>query len=212
MDAEFWHKVWADEDIGFDQSKPNKHLVQFYSSLKLKRDSHVFVPLCGKTIDIVWLLEKGHRISGVELSEGAVKELYENLSLIPNVQKTGPFKQYDAGGLTIYAGDVFDLSSSMLGTVDATYDRAALVALPADMRERYTQHLQKITNLAQQLLLTFNYDQDAMDGPPHSIPEDEVRQHYSNNYTIDQLASVAVKGGLKGKVDAKDEVWHLHSL
>lgn len=211
MDAEFWHQKWAEQDIGFDQSKPNKHLIQFHSKLALKTDAHVFVPLCGKTIDIAWLLEQGHRVSGVELSETAVKELFDNLSLQPSITETGSLKKYHADHLTVYVGDLFDLTQVMLGSIEATYDRAALVALPPEMRIRYTQHLRLITESAQQLLLTFNYDQEAMAGPPHSIPPDEVNEHYASHYTIDALASLAVPNGLKGKVDANEMVWHLHN-
>ena len=109
------------------------------------------------------------------------------------------------------AARIFDLSGEVLGPVDAVYDRAALVALPEDMRRRYTAHLIEITDKAPQLLIAHQYDQNAMDGPPFSISDEEIEAHYRDHYDLAKLASVEVAGGLKGKCPARENVWLLQN-
>ena len=112
----------------------------------------------------------------------------------------------------VYVGDIFALSSLVLGTVDAIYDRAAMVALPSAMRVRYAQHLRKLTHNAQQLLVCFEYDQAQLAGPPFAVSEDEVRAHYAAYYRLHILQAKALAGGLKGKVEAVEKVYLLSSL
>ena len=97
----------------------------------------------------------------------------------------------------------------MLGPVDAIYDRAALVALPGEMRDRYSAHLIDITHAAPQLLISYGYDQTAMDGPPFAISPEEVYRHYQTHYDVTLFASMDVPGGLKGKCAATESVWLL---
>ncbi len=63
--------------------------------------------------------------------------------------------------------------------IDALYDRAALVALPADLRPGYVGHTQSLLKTrAMQLLITLEYDQSAANGPPFSVLPDEVKAHW----------------------------------
>jgi len=98
-----------------------------------------------------------------------------------------------------------------LGSIDAIYDRAALVALPQEMRIRYTAHLTEITDKAPQLLITFEYDQSAMEGPPFSVSNEEVNELYGASYDLTLIASVDVPGGLKGRCPAKENAWVLRN-
>ena len=209
MDANFWHDKWAAQEIGFHQSIPNPHLVQFSSTLKLKPEDQVLVPLCGKTNDIGWFLNQGQKICGVELNESAVQALFESLKTPPQIEEMASLKCYQCKNLKVLVGDIFNVTPDMLGPVQAVYDRAALVALPPAMRIRYTEHLRSLSHHAQQLLITFEYDQNVMAGPPHSVPDDEVRQHYGLHYKIHRLAEEAVAGGLKKTTPANEVVWHL---
>lgn len=209
MDAGFWHQKWKDNEIGFDQSEANPLLVKYFNTLSLVTGSRVFVPLCGKTIDIAWLLSNDYRVVGIELSELAVEQLFAALELEPRTVDVGNLKRYSAQNIDIFVGDVFDLTREMLLPVDAVYDRAALVALPENMRGRYTAHLIDITDTAPQLLLTFVYDQSLMDGPPFSISDKEVKQHYETQYDLTRLANMDVPGGFKEKYPAMENVWLL---
>ena len=122
-----------------------------------------------------------------------------------------PFNHYSANNIDIFAGDIFHLSRKMLGPVDAIYDRAALVALPEEMRNRYTAHLMEMSNKAPQLLICYEYDQNVMEGPPFSISNEEVHQHYRDSYDLTLIGSMNVPDGLKGKCAAIENVWLLQN-
>ena len=212
MDKTFWQQKWEENDIGFHGSSANPLLVQYFNELSLAKGSRVFVPLCGKSLDIHWLLSNGYRVAGAELSKIAVEQLFAELGVEPVVSRSGEVEQYRAKNIDIFRGDIFDLSPEMLGPVDAIYDRAALVALPEDMRARYTEHLLAITDIAPQLLICFEYDQSLMDGPPFSIRDKEVHRHYCDRYHLTLLASEDIPGGLKGRCAAKEKVWLLKAV
>jgi thiopurine S-methyltransferase len=211
MDQNFWHQRWEKNETAFHESKANPLLVTHFNELSLAKGSRVFVPLCGKTLDISWLLSNGYRVAGAELSQIAIEQLFMELGLQPEISIVGEVEQWSANRLDIFVGDIFALSRKMLGPVDAIYDRAALVAFPEDMRNRYTAHLAGITHKAPQLLISYDYDQSLMQGPPFSIRNEEVHRHYADNYEVTLMASTEVSGGLKGKCAAKENVWRLRS-
>lgn len=209
MEADFWHRKWETNDIFFHGREANPLLVEYFDRLAVRKGSRVFLPLCGKTLDIHWLLAKGYRVAGAELSPIAIEQLFAELGVEPTVTAVGKLQLYSADGIDIFVGDIFELSRDGLGPVDAVYDRAALVALPETMRGRYAAHLTRITNSAPQLLICFDYDQSLQPGPPFSISDEEVRRHYGAAYDATVLARVAVAGGLKGKSPADEIVWLL---
>lgn len=209
MDIDFWKQMWEKNEIGFHESKPNPLLVANFKELTLVEGSHVFLPLCGKTLDIAWLLSKGYRVSGAELSKLAIEQLFIELGVEPNITKCGNSTHYSAKNIDMFVGDIFDLYSDVLGSVDAIYDRAALVALPEEMRKRYTKHILEITGAADQLLITFEYDQSLMDGPPFSLNSDKINKYYKDAYNLTLLESIPVSGGLKGICAATESIWLL---
>lgn len=209
MEANFWHQKWQRGEIAFHREEANPHLVAHLSKLNLAQGSRVFVPLCGKTKDIAYLLNGGYQVIGVELSELAVRELFKELSVTPQVTQVAGFTRYSADGICIFVGDFFQLSAELTGKIDAIYDRAALVALPLQMRVDYTAHLIKISQNAPQLLVIYEYQQELIDGPPFSISEEEVERHYAASYELDLLERVAVEGGMKGKVPSSEAVYVL---
>jgi thiopurine S-methyltransferase len=212
VDASFWKQRWEKGEIAFHEREANPLLVKYFEALVLPNGSRIFVPLCGKTLDIAWLLSHGYRVAGAELSEIAVKQLFEGLGVKPHISGVDYLQHYSAQDIDIFLGDLFHLSREMLGPIDAVYDRAALVALPEDMRNRYTAHLMKITGNAPQLVISYEYDQSKVPGPPFSVTNDEVRRHYAGRYALTLLASSDVPGGLKGKCPAKENVWLLKNL
>jgi len=209
MEADFWHRKWANNDIGFHEGAVNPLLVKHFSSLGLERGDRVFLPLCGKTLDIHWLLSNDYRVVGAELSKLAVEQLFDELGVEPVVSACGPSRRYSAPNLDVFVGDIFDVSRELLGPVDAIYDRAALVALPEAMRGRYTAHLMDITAKAPQLLICFEYDQSLMAGPPFSLAGAEVARHYRATYEVTLLDGVDIAGRFKGKIPATESVWLL---
>jgi thiopurine S-methyltransferase len=209
VNSSFWLQKWEKNEIAFHKDEANPLLVKYFSELSLLRGRRVFVPLCGKTLDIGWLLSEGYRVTGAELAEIAVEQLFAELGVAPNISRVGEISLYSAKDLDIFVGDIFDISANILGSVDAIYDRAALVALPEEIRTRYTAHLMEITHEAPQLLVTFEYDQTVMEGPPFSISKEEVNQYYGDRYAVSLLSSTDVSGGLKGICAAKENVWLL---
>lgn len=210
METEFWLQKWASKDIGFHQGQANPLLVKHLKVLGLQPGERVFLPLCGKTLDIAWLLASGYRVVGAELSEMAIQELFQELGMTPRVVTSEKWKHYLGDNIEIFVGDLFDLSAADLGMVNAVYDRAALVAMPESMRGRYTSHLMQISQRAPQLLISFEYDQNAMAGPPFSVTGNEVKQHYGRGFQdLYMLANEPVAGDLKGICAAQEQVWLL---
>lgn len=209
MNTGFWHRKWEQNEIAFHESEANPLLAEHFNKLSLAKGSRVFLPLCGKTRDVSWLLTHGYRVTGAELSKIAVHQLFVELGVRPAITTIGEADHYSAPGSDIFVGNVFDLSSTMLGSVDAVYDRAALVALPKNMRHRYTAHVAGLTGKAPQLLICYEYDQSLMEGPPFSVSAEEVKEHYKDRYDLTLLASTNVPGGLKGRCAAQENVWLL---
>jgi thiopurine S-methyltransferase len=215
MQPDFWYERWKSNQIGFHLPEANPLLVKHFSALNLtpkipqKTSPRVFLPLCGKTLDIAWLLAQGYQVVGAELSQIAVEDLFSQLNLTPNITQKSNLTHFSAANIDIFVGDIFKLTPEIFGMVDAIYDRAALVALPDEMRKAYTAHLLALTNKAPQLLICFEYDQNLHAGPPFSISADEVRKHYQTQHDLTLLSSKSMTDGLKGKFPATEQVWLL---
>ncbi len=209
MNQNFWLDRWNNNEIGFHQASANPLLKKYFGELGLPKGSRVFVPLCGKTPDISWLLENGFRVVGVEFSKLAIEQLFTDLNLKPDQFQLKDMEHFQAENIDIFIGDIFSLSREMISTVDAVYDRAALVALPEETRANYSAHISDITESAPQLLITFEYDQSVMEGPPFSISQKEVEKLYGSVYKIELLEISPVSGGLKGICEADEKVWLL---
>src|SRR5450759_1589189 len=194
MKKDFWLERWEREEIHFHQDEFNPYLHQYWHDLQLARDSRVFVPLCGKSHDMLWLREQGHRVLGVELSAIAVQAFFKENGYAPQHdsphQVTGrKFDRCEANGISILCGDFFDLSKDDLANVTGVYDRASLIALPPEMRERYVRHLVSILPPATQILLiTLDYPQPEMQGPPFSVSLGEVEALYREHAEVRLLA------------------------
>ncbi|AAW86007.1 thiopurine S-methyltransferase [Aliivibrio fischeri ES114] len=178
MEHEFWQKKWASNVIGFHLPDTNPILTQYWSALEPKRNETVFVPLCGKSMDLDWLAERHNSVTGVELSQIAVRAFFAERLYTPTVtQLSSTLELYEFDEFTIYSGDYF---VAPIEAADLIYDRAALVALPKEMREEYVQVLRsRLKEGGRILLVTLDYDQNEMAGPPFSVPENEVQALFS---------------------------------
>lgn len=210
MEHQFWHDKWQSNEIGFHQRNTNPWLIRHLDKLPLPVNGHWFLPLCGKTRDIDWLIQQGFQVSGCELNESAVTQLFSRLDLQPTITTTAQHRIYRTRQLTVWVGDVFELTAGDLGHVDAVFDRAALVALPEHMRPAYASHITMITASAPQLLICFEYQQSLMSGPPFSVPAQEVMQLYKDHDDIKVLSQADVPGGLKGHCAATEVCWLLN--
>lgn len=167
MNAEFWKARWRESRTGWHRETVNPALELW----DVPRDAHVLVPLCGKSLDVGWLAERGHRVTGVELSEVAIGEFFSHAGLEPTRVDEGAFVRWSAGPITMLQGDFFDLE----GRFDAVYDRAALIALPE--RATYAKRLHHLVN-GPGLLVAIEYPQHERDGPPFSVPHAEVMERF----------------------------------
>lgn len=207
MQHAFWHDKWERGEIGFHQKDINAFLVRFADTAGLTEGKRVLVPLCGKSQDMTWLLQRGCEVIGVELNESAVQQYFAELGITPTVSDVGDFTCYQAPDITLYCGDILSITPELLGDIDGVYDRAALVALPEDMRRAYVKTLKSAAPKAQHLLITFEYDQALHSGPPFSVTEAELIELYGSEKLQPGLASEPLEGGLKGKVPAVESAW-----
>lgn len=201
MEPEFWHERWEQQQIGFHQPAGHPMLATYWPRLDLANDARVLVPLCGKTPDLLWLAERGHTVTGIELSERAAADFFSEQGLESTIAPVGSFERHQArhgaGRIEILVGDLFAAESATLGVFDAIYDRAALIALPPAMRTDYVAHLHGLlTDKAAGLLITLDYDQNAMNGPPFAVSESEVRAHFEPTAQVERLH---VSGNLAGE-------------
>ncbi len=193
MQADYWLDKWTEDKIGFHQDRVNKRLQEHWASLDLAEGAPVFVPLCGKSLDMLWLHQAGHPVLGVELSDKAVKSFFVENDLPYEHRQNEHFAIYtgtrQAQGIVLMVGDFFALTPAHLAHCHAFYDRAAMIAMGDDLRARYATHLgQSVAADTKGLLLTIAYDQDRMNGPPFSVTDDNARTLLSNNFDIAELA------------------------
>lgn len=186
MEEGFWQTRWQRDQIGFHRQDVNPSLIKYWPNLQVSKGSCVFVPLCGKSLDLVWMAEQGYLVLGVELVEKAVIDFFTEQKLSPQVSQQGVFKRYSAGAITILCGDFFNLTADSLASVDAFYDRAALIALPNDLRSRYAAHFSEILpQHCQGLLITIDYPQTEMSGPPFAVSPDQVEELLGESFMLD---------------------------
>ncbi|QXH48385.1 thiopurine S-methyltransferase [Pseudomonas xanthosomatis] len=175
MEPTFWHKRWADNQIGFHQAQVNPYLQAHWPALGLAPGARVLVPLCGKSLDLAWLAGQGHRVMGVELSRRAVEDFFAEHGLTAQVARRGAFEVWSSGDVELWCGDIFALRAEDVAGCTGLYDRAALIALPPEMRQQYLALLGELLPACKGLLVTLDYNQALIDGPPFSVADDEVR-------------------------------------
>ncbi|MCH1783862.1 thiopurine S-methyltransferase [Psychrobacter glaciei] len=222
MNPEFWQTRWQEKRIGFNQSQVNPLLMKCFSHLNVPAGGRVFVPLCGKSIDMAWLAAQGYNVVGVELVETAVQEFFTEQNIVPTVYQhtDNPAIKYYQGQLTgrtitLWVADIFALSAEDIGNVDAVYDKAALIALPANMRVKYSEQMRQLSDTADkkfapQLLITLNYDQSKKNGPPFSISSEQIQQYYGEHYQINELINEPATIGSAAELKVTEHVWLLN--
>lgn len=188
METEHWISRWKDGRTGFHQQAPNRWLQQFYPHLRLSQGETVFLPLCGKSLDLVWLVEAGFSVLGIELSPIAVRDFFEEQGLTPTCVTQPPFNHCQSGRITLLEGDFFDLTPEQLDECSALFDRAALVALPPEMRQQYVGHLSRLlTSGSRILLVTTDFPQEQKSPPPFAVSDEEVHALYEGNFKVTLL-------------------------
>lgn len=195
MEPKFWQERWARNQIGFHLPEVNPYLQRHWPKLALAEGAKVLVPLCGKSLDLMWLASCGHRVLGVELSERAVEAFFSEQGLVPRISQRGVFKVYQADLIEVWCGDFFALDAEALADCSALYDRAALIALPPLMRAQYAGHLNALLRPGcQGLLITLDYDQTQKAGPPFAVTDDEVKVLLGSHWTVQVVEEQDILG------------------
>ncbi len=192
MEPGFWQDKWNNNEIGFHLDQVHPLLVRYWTTPPFLSARRIFVPLCGKTLDMHFLRGQGAEVIGAELSGKAVTAFFAEAGVEPEVSEWSGGKCYRHDGITLFQGDIFSLTQDQLGPVDAIYDRAAVIALPDSLRQQYVRHLLTLSARAPQLLITLSYDQSQMPGPPFSVDAGNVQALYGDDYVITELAGADI--------------------
>ena len=180
MHADFWLERWRDGRTHFHQTRVMPLLQKYWATLNLPAGSRVLVPLCGKSLDMLWLAQQGMHVLGVELSQVGVELFFAENGLQPEIRHSSAGIHYSTANIEIICGDIFKLDDATLANCAGVYDRAALVALPPEMRAPYVQHVYaKLPPSYKGLLITLDYAQALMGGPPFAVPDAEVQGLYA---------------------------------
>jgi thiopurine S-methyltransferase len=188
VEREFWLDKWARDEIGFHRGSVNPVLEEHWASLGVPAHRGVLVPLCGKSLDMRWLEAVGHPVWGVELAEQAVRAYFAEGGETPELQHGNYLRAYRGSATTIYCGDFRDLAAPDIKGTGAVYDRGALVALPPRLRAHYADHVQRVVpEHTVMLLVSLEYEQAKVPGPPFSVPEAEIRSLYGERCSVETL-------------------------
>ena len=192
---EYWHNRWDKEQTGWHRDVFNDLLEKYWPEINPVKDGEVLVPLCGKSLDMLWLAEQGYNVVGLEMVEQAVQAFFEENKLETVSNEIGKHIKYSSPPFTIFQGDLFDLEAGVV-QADAWYDRAAMVALPNSLREDYVKQIcQQTKPGASGLLITFAYPQEQMDGPPFALHDEDVFGFFTDGFEVECLE----------KIDLEDE-------
>lgn len=193
MHHDFWHERWRTGQIGFHQSAVHPLLERWWPAFGIRPGARVYVPLCGKSLDMAWLAQRGLRIVGSELSAIAIRDFFDSQSLEPTRTMGGHFIRYSAGSYELLEGDALTLTPEILGPVDAVYDRAALVALPPGIRASYAESMTRLLPPGvSMLLIAYEYPQEMKGGPPFSVEESEIRAKFGPAFDVEILERVDI--------------------
>jgi len=190
MNRDFWQARWDEGRIGFHQDEVNPYLQRYWPTLNVPPGATIFVPLCGKSRDMLWLRDQGYAVVGVEIVPRAVEAFFTENGLSATHHSHGSCALWESEGITIYQGDFFEITANEVAGVGAVYDRASLIALPPAMRKSYAEHLRAILpDKMNVLLVTMDYHQAEMDGPPFAVTEQEVAALYQDYFKIEQVCN-----------------------
>ena len=210
---EHWLQRWEQNNIPFHESKPNPYLLRHFSKLPIPSKSRVLVPLCGKSVDMNWLADQGHEVVGIELSELAVEQFFEEQNVQAEITSEKNFKVYRSSSISIYQGDFFQLHPNEIEPFDWIYDRAALIALPPGLRIKYAQQVSTLLKpTGFWFLISMEYPASEMEGPPYRIDESEIRALFQSYSEIESLETKEIpveKIKLRSLSKLTEVVWFL---
>lgn len=218
MQREFWEQRWQENQTGFHLDQINPYLKAHWQAVTNGQKGQVFVPLCGKSLDLVWLQQQGYSVTAVECSEIAVMAFFNEQGIDPEISQQGAFKCFRSKGLCIYLGDYFQLEAPMLKDISLVYDRASLVAMPDAMRKAYAEKMiELLPATVSMLLIALEYNQSRMAGPPFSVIQQDIVALYRQDFSIEKLQQQDIiqqqprfrERGLESMIESVYKLTHL---
>jgi thiopurine S-methyltransferase len=217
---QFWVDLWRDGRTYFHKEEVNPDLIAYWPHVNNVPNATVLVPLCGKSLDILWLSQQGFKVIGIELSEQAVMQFAEEHQLHFQQVRFGDVQHFMTESISIWVGDFFALEPSLISPVDAIYDRAALIALPEKLRSIYVERCLKWLKPQGAILLkTLSYNQEEMQGPPYNVTDEEVYKLYKKSNSEVKRLKVSERSEepkellfQEGMVKITDSVWYLRYI
>ena len=209
----FWHNRWQTQQIGWHRDAYNDLLTKHWEQIGSKKGDEVLVPLCGKSLDMLWFASQGHTVVGLEMVEEAIQAFFEENKLDVTLKTIHEQIHHKSEPFTIIEGDIFNLKAG-LTQADAWYDRAAMIAIPPTMREAYLEQIRQLTKPnAVGLLITFAYPQEEMEGPPFSLSDNEVKELFSNGFEVELLEQIDLTDEKdRGLSQVKSSVFRINKL
>ena len=188
MEEKFWLERWEKNDIGFHKEEPHHFLSRCFESLSVNTGAAIFVPLCGKSPDLIWLQGKGMNVVGVELSRLAVESFVDENKLVGDWSTAAGMPCWMGQKYKLFCGDFFQLTAADLDNISAAYDRGSLVALPEGMRKRYAEHFARLIQTGSRILvISYEYDQIETYGPPFSVPLADILKLFAADFEVELL-------------------------
>ena len=193
VEVEFWEQRWKEKQTGFHLEVVNPRLVQYWDALSVAQVATVFIPLCGKSLDIIWLASQGYNVIGVECSRIALQDFFDENKLSYQRGRANDFSAYTSNNIHLLQGDYFSLNSEIVKEVSVVYDRASLVAMPVEMRQYYVDKQNEILpENVKILLVTLEYNQALMSGPPFSVSQHDVMSLYQDAFNVKELSRINI--------------------
>ncbi|XP_012713789.2 probable thiopurine S-methyltransferase [Fundulus heteroclitus] len=212
MELSEWEERWQENKIGFHQLEVNRMLQVNYDSVVNGRSGvRFFFPLCGKAVDMKWLADLGHSVVGVEISEKAIKQFFQENNMtyseepVPSLPGARLFQNSEKN-ISLYQSDLFSFSSSVAGQFGAIWDRGSLVAINPKDRERYAALIISLMAAdCRYLLDTLLYNPSLYKGPPFFVPDEQVHGLFGSSCSVELLQSVDA-------LTDRQRAWGLDSL
>lgn len=199
MELSYWQSRWQKGNTGWHMDTVYPVLPKIWPQLNIPSGARIFVPLCGKSLDLQWLIDQNCTVIGVDISKKALHSIMQQHSEPFEQEASHGFTIYRSEAMTLWEGDVMKLPNDRMPPIDLIYDKAAIVALPPNMRSDYAQKLLSLCSDHTQILMqTFEYIQEEMNGPPFSVDEQELEKLFGKQFSRHLLHEQSKLKELKG--------------
>ncbi|WP_440999973.1 hypothetical protein [Fodinibius sp. SL11] len=185
METSYWQSRWQKGNTGWHMDTVYPPLPNLWNHLGIESTARILVPLCGKSLDLQWFVDQGHTVTGVDVSQKAMCHIKQRHPESFRRDNSHGFTIYCSKSLVLWKGDFTKLPATEIPPQDLIYDKASIIALPANMRQRHADKLIELCSPHTKILMqTFEYEQQEMNGPPFSVDEQELEKLFGNQFKL----------------------------